>query len=98
MKWKKKKEYSENEPCIGMTKGEVLNSDWGMPTEINKTTYEWGVSEQWVYPDNKYIYIEEDVVVAITGRCSDHLLPRRPSSPCACQACLIGLSERVSAL
>lgn len=62
----KEKEYSENEPCIGMTKGEVLNSDWGMPTEINKTTYEWGVSEQWVYPDNKYIYIEEDVVVAIT--------------------------------
>ena len=48
-----------------MTKGEVLNSDWGMPTEINKTTYEWGVSEQWVYPDNKYIYIEEDVVIAI---------------------------------
>lgn len=62
----KEKEYPANEPRIGMTKGEVLNSDWGRPTKINKTTYEWGVSEQWVYPGDKYIYIEEDVVISIT--------------------------------
>jgi len=53
------------DPKIGMTKEEIRNSKWGNPIEINKTTTKYGTSEQWVYPNNKYIYFEDGEVTAI---------------------------------
>ena len=44
------------EPSIGMTSEEVKKSTWGSPYEINKDTYSWGTSEQWVYKKGKYSY------------------------------------------
>ena len=41
---------------IGMT-FEMARLSVGSPNEINKTTGNWGVHEQWVY-DNKYLYFE----------------------------------------
>jgi hypothetical protein len=57
-------------PKIGMTKEEAYNSTWGYPDDINKTTTEYGVSEQWVYEekddfDIKCIYLDNDIVTAI---------------------------------
>lgn len=52
-------------PQIGMTADEVLQSTWGEPSDINKTTYAWGTKEQWCYPEYKYIYFENGVVTAI---------------------------------
>lgn len=52
-------------PAIGMTAEEVLASTWGKPQKINKTTTQWSVSEQWVYDLDRYVYLEDDVVVAI---------------------------------
>lgn len=52
-------------PAIGMTREEVENSTWGKPKKINKTTYSWGTTEQWCYPNYKYIYFENGVVTAI---------------------------------
>lgn len=57
---------SIEEPKIGMTSEEVLNSTWGEPEDINKHTYSWGVKEQWCYPDNKYIYLEDGIVTSIS--------------------------------
>ena len=48
-----------------MTKTQVETSTWGKPTKINKTTYAWGVTEQWCYPNYKYIYFEDGIVTAI---------------------------------
>ncbi|MCH5263912.1 MAG: hypothetical protein J1F42_13465 [Lachnospiraceae bacterium] len=62
---KEKQEYLANEPKIGMTADEVKASNWGSPEKINKTTYEWGVTEQWCYPNYKYIYFEDGIVTAI---------------------------------
>lgn len=31
----------------------------GRPDDINRTTTEYGVNEQWVYPDGKYLYFED---------------------------------------
>lgn len=62
------KEYTEpklEEPQIGMTYEEVKSSTWGSPDDINKTTYEWGTTEQWCYSGYKYIYFENGVVTAI---------------------------------
>lgn len=53
------------DPEMGMTKVEVENSTWGKPDHINKTTYTWGVEEQWCYDNAKYIYFKDGVVDCI---------------------------------
>lgn len=58
-------EPEKKEPAIGMTAEQVEKSTWGKPKKINKTTYSWGVSEQWVYPNYRYIYLEDGIVTAI---------------------------------
>lgn len=65
----KKGDFSKvpkEDPQIGMTTEEVLNSTWGEPDDINKDTYSWGVKEQWCYPNNKYIYLEDGIVTSIS--------------------------------
>ena len=53
------------EPAIGMTTEEINNSTWGKPQKINKTSYSWGTTEQWVYSGYRYIYFEDGIVTAI---------------------------------
>lgn len=53
------------EPYVGMTAEQVEASTWGKPNDINKTTTQYGVNEQWVYSNDKYIYLEDGVVTAI---------------------------------
>lgn len=50
---------------IGMTVDEVLTEGWGKPTKINKTTTQYGVSEQWVYPNYNYLYFDDGILTAI---------------------------------
>ncbi|MGW8442032.1 tetratricopeptide repeat protein [Paenibacillus sp. S33] len=52
-------------PQIGMTEQEVIDSKWGLPKHVNKTTTAYGVNEQWVYDRYKYIYFENGFVTAI---------------------------------
>lgn len=52
-------------PEIGMTAEEVRQSTWGEPQDINKTTYSWGIKEQWCYSGYRYIYFEDGIVTAI---------------------------------
>lgn len=57
-----------NEPKIGMTAAEVKNSSWGSPDKINKDTYSWGTTEQWVYNKKGYIYFKNGKVTSISER------------------------------
>ena len=50
---------------IGMSKQDVLDSNWGEPTKINKSTYSWGTTEQWVYPNYNYLYFENGKLTSI---------------------------------
>lgn len=50
--------------AIGMSKQEVVDSNWGRPRKINRTTRSSGTKEQWVY-DGGYLYFENDVLTAI---------------------------------
>ena len=59
-------EDEKKEPCVGMTKGEVLLSTWGYPDKKNIYKYEWGTKEQWVYEGYKYIYFENGIVTSIS--------------------------------
>lgn len=70
----KEKEYdsivnsanTQKGPSIGMSKNEIEASTWGKPKKINKTTYEWGTTEQWCYSNYRYIYFKNGVVTAIS--------------------------------
>lgn len=41
---------------LGMTAAIVRLCGWGEPNSINRTITSWGVSEQWVYGDGRYLY------------------------------------------
>lgn len=49
---------------IGMSQQEVVESNWGRPRKINRTTRASGTSEQWVY-DGGYLYFENGILTAI---------------------------------
>lgn len=66
IKENKEQEQLSNIPKIGMTADEAKETNWGEPNKINKTTYSWGVTEQWCYSHNRYIYLEDGIVTAIS--------------------------------
>lgn len=49
---------------IGMTQQDVLDSNWGRPKKVNRTTTANGVREQWVY-DGGYLYFSNGVLTTI---------------------------------
>lgn len=49
---------------LGMTDQDVLDSSWGKPRKINRTTNAYGVSEQWVY-DGGYLYFKDGVLTSV---------------------------------
>lgn len=63
---KERTKIGSAKPKIGMTADEVKKSSWGSPNKINKSTYEWGTTEQWVYSDNRYIYFKNGKVTSIS--------------------------------
>lgn len=50
---------------IGMTQQEVLDSSWGKPKSINKTTNQYGTHEQWVYSMTGYLYFDDGILTSI---------------------------------
>lgn len=59
------KEDERREPQIGDSKTDIELFSWGRPDHINKTTTKYGIKEQWVYDDGRYLYFEDNVVTAI---------------------------------
>lgn len=50
---------------IGMTTQQCIDSSWGRPDSINRTTTASGVSEQWVYGDTSYLYFDSGILTDI---------------------------------
>lgn len=50
---------------IGMTQQDVLDSSWGRPEKVNRTTNARGVREQWVYGGGNYLYFDDGVLRSI---------------------------------
>ncbi len=52
---------------LGMTDEMVLAS-WGVPDDINRSVYSWGIHEQWVYRRDDfhayYLYFEDGVLTS----------------------------------
>jgi len=53
---------SNHEIWIGMTTV-MTKLSIGSPKDINRTTYAWGIHEQWVY-DNQYLYFENGILTS----------------------------------
>jgi len=49
---------------VGMSEQDALDSSWGRPRKVNRTTNAYGVSEQWVY-DGGYLYFKDGVLTSI---------------------------------
>lgn len=49
---------------IGMSQQDVLDSSWGLPQKVNRTTTARGVREQWVY-DGGYLYFEDGILTTV---------------------------------
>ena len=64
----KKDKIKDSIPQVGMTASEVKQTKWGSPDKINKDTYSWGTSEQWVYNDYGYVYIKNGKVTSVSER------------------------------
>jgi len=50
---------------LGMNQKQVLNSSWGKPRDVNRTTNAYGVSEQWVYGNSSYLYFTNGKLTTI---------------------------------
>lgn len=51
---------------IGMTPEQVINqTNWGKPSSVRRTTTKHGVSEQWIYPGQQYLYFDDGRLSAI---------------------------------
>ena len=56
---------STKDVTIGMTAQECMDSLWGRPVSVNKTTTASGESEQWVYGSNRYLYFDNGILTSI---------------------------------
>lgn len=61
----KKKSAAKMGVYIGMTPSQVLDSSWGKPKRINRTTNRSGTREQWVYGSGNYLNFENDLLTSI---------------------------------
>lgn len=50
---------------IGMTKEQVMASNWGKPSSINRTTSSGRAHEQWCYGGHNYLYFEDGILKTI---------------------------------
>jgi hypothetical protein len=51
---------------IGMTADQVVLS-WGEPEKKNQTTTASGTSEQWIYPEGQFAYLDNGILTAMQG-------------------------------
>lgn len=59
-----KKHAAKGGVRIGMSKKQVLASNWGKPSSVNRTTSANGTAEQWVY-DGSYLYFQNGILRTI---------------------------------
>jgi hypothetical protein len=52
-------------PYVGMSKDSLEKSPWGKPDDINIKTIKDNTFEQWCYPNNRYVYVENGYVKTV---------------------------------
>lgn len=57
--------YKKEGVVIGMTAERVIQSKWGRPEKVNRTTTANKVREQWVYGGSNYLYFTDGILTSI---------------------------------
>lgn len=50
---------------LGESTARTLKCGWGKPQKINRSTYQFGTREQWVYGDGNYLYFHDGILNSI---------------------------------
>jgi hypothetical protein len=53
------------DPRIGMTAQQVEATCWGKPNHVNRTQTVAGISDQYVYSNDRYVYLHNGIVTSI---------------------------------
>ena len=56
---------SSIDPYVGMEEIRLKKCNWGEPKEIKEYDTEKGLYEQWIYSDNRYVYVEDGIVKVV---------------------------------
>jgi len=59
-------------PKLGMTAAQVKASCWGPPKYVNAKTRKTGKYEQYVYGDNKFVYLRDGIVTSVSVKGPGH--------------------------
>ena len=54
-----------HDPRIGMTAKQVEATCWGKPDHVNRTETAGVISDQYVYGDSRYVYLQNGIVTSI---------------------------------
>jgi|GEM_PF-5750034 hypothetical protein len=56
----------KGDPKLGMTAKQVAATCWGLPLYVNTKVRQTGKYEQFVYSDNKFVYLRNGIVTAVS--------------------------------
>jgi hypothetical protein len=56
----------KGEPKLGMNAAQVATTCWGPPHYVNTKIWNTGKYEQYVYGDNKFVYLRNGIVTSIS--------------------------------
>ena len=59
-------------PKLGMTAAQVKATCWGPPTYVNAKVRKTGKYEQYVYGDNKFVYLRDGIVTSVSIKGQRH--------------------------
>lgn len=65
------------EPKLGMTAAQVRATCWGPPSYVNTKIRESGKYEQYVYGENKFVYLRNGIVTSVSVKGRRHALHLR---------------------
>lgn len=58
----------KGDPRIGMSAAQVVATCWGRPTYVNTKIHKNGKFEQYVYGDDKFVYLRNGVVTSVSAK------------------------------
>jgi len=65
----------KGDPKLGMNAAQVAATCWGPPSSVNTKIRKTGKYEQYVYGDNKFVYLHNGIVTSVSVK------GRRPGAP-----------------
>jgi hypothetical protein len=63
---------ARGEPKLGMNAKQLMATCWGKPQYVNTTMRKTGKSEEYVYGDNRFVYLRNGIVISVSVKRRSH--------------------------